>query len=163
MTTLTRILRIDEGNGLAGVVSRNKSSGLLDEELPKCSIAKHVGKNPELSPYISTSTDLNKQKEMIKRKFKKGRSVVNLIVIDVEVLKSFKIEVIDLWDYPFENEKLMKLARAWREIVVKDRIPAEAIIESICFYPDRRTEQIKNPKYAGRKAATPCNLLSMVE
>jgi len=152
---LFRILRPDEENGLGGIVSRNISSGLPVEALPKCSIANHVGDNPELSPYISTSTDLNKQKEMI-HKLIKERPVIYMITIDVKVLKDKGLQVIDLWDY-FKDEKLMKLARAWREVLIKDRIPAEAIIESICFYSDGTTEQFKSPKYVGCMAS-PCNL-----
>ena len=49
---LFRILRPDEGNGLAGVVSRNISSNIPEEQLPKCTIAKP---SPYLSFYLNTS------------------------------------------------------------------------------------------------------------
>ena len=158
---LFRILRPDEVNGLAGVVSRNISSNIPEEQLPPCTIAQHVADNPKLTPYISTSTDLKKQMHFIKKNLFEGRRpAIYMIVIDTVILKRQGSEITNFNNTKIRrkhmggNRKATKYARAWSEVIIRDRIPTEAIIESIrCTYDfcANRVERkiFPNPRYAG--------------
>ena len=162
-----RILRWDEGNGLLGIESRQKSGNYASS----CTVVQHVAENPEITPYISTSTDLKIQERKIKKNFRKqkhhrqnilehGYSVVHMITIDVGLLDSKTINLNKRADREVhqlhlrQNEKAKSYALAWKEFLVKYFIPTEAIIESTRFYYDARSGRIdktttRNPKYAG--------------
>ena len=152
-----RILRWDEGNGLLGIESRQKSGN----HASSCTVVQHVAKNQKITPYISTSTDLKIQERIIKNNILEyGYSVVRMITIDVGLLDSETINLNKLADREVhqldlrQNEKAKSYALAWKEVLVKDFIPTEAIIESTRFYYDARSGRIektttRNPKYAG--------------
>ena len=160
--TLYRIPRRNESKGFAPIESRQKSGN----HASSCTVPQHVAENPVITPYISTSSDFQIQKKKIEenilRNFlKHGRSVdYRLIAIDARLLNS---EIIDLTNpavrrvhqlHLRQNEKAKNYALAWKEVLVKDFIPTEAIIESTRFYYDARSGRIektttRNPKYAG--------------
>ena len=163
---LFRILRLDEGTGLSGVQSRNISSKLPKEKLPHRTIAQHVADNPKLTPYISMSKDLKKQLEMIEQNLVEfGKSAVYMIEIDAEILKRQGSEVTDLSNsevrnlYLDNNLKASNYARAWSEVIIRDRIPTEAVIESSQFYYNVVSNRIerkttRNPRYASFETCT---------
>ena len=92
--------------------------------------------------------------------FEGRRPAIYMIVIDAVILERQGSEITDLTDSKIRNEhmdgnpKAENYALAWKEVIVKHRIPAEAIFESIRFYYDIGTSRVereilRNPRYAG--------------
>ena len=150
---LYRILEPREGDGLTGVESRESRAfhGKKVSKCRSCTIAQHVAENPKITPYISASSDLAHQMKLIRKKLlENGCSEVVMITIDTKTLQRLGSEIIDLSnregrDYFLgDNRKAWNYARAWSEVLVKDQIPKEAVIESTLFYLDESTGQVKS-------------------
>ena len=136
---------IDEGNGLEGLKSRSKYYGQMKpiRQNRRVTVLAHVADNPEMTPWISTSTNKTLQEEKIRKALtdenksgikSKGRYMV---VIDARLLKAKNI--VDLNSEYIRSDLLgtnltaYNAAKDWQEVLVFWEVPKKAILKSLHY------------------------------
>lgn len=161
---------INEGDGLQGLQSR---SLYHNQERPtinqRVQIPLHVASNPERTPWISTSANLDRQdcviRDEIARRLQYTSNVrdIYLVTIDVRYLDANRNRVVNLADSRVRNSLLRvgstanNYARVWDEVLIFWDVPSRAIVSTRRYYMNRYTMQIEyedysNPNYDGRSS-----------
>jgi hypothetical protein len=121
----------------------------------------HVAANPDITHFISTSADQERQINLAITNAERDRRDVYVVVIDIE---AFRSTIVDLSNnanrqhFLTGSHRAMNFARVWSEVLVLDQIPTEAIIETVRYFyvsGEVRFEVTRNPNYTGNNAREP--------
>lgn len=163
----------NEGTGLDGIVSRslrnNRERPTINQRIQ---IPIHVARNPNDTPWISTSANFNLQdctiRRSVERRYKynaRDSHALYLVTIDVRYLavgnqgRLNEPTVVNLDDDRVRNALLssnrqaLNYARSWNEVLIYWAIPSQAIVNSRRYYFNPYTNRveamtpIENPNY----------------
>lgn len=156
--------QIDEGNGLQGLQCRalhlnhETMSDFRQDDLGL--VRNHIEENPDITPWISTSTNLSFLEERMEESllnFSYYPEIRHLVIIDPLLLDTATIDLTDqkVQEKVLVDEKSLNYAKYWKEVLIYEQVPIKAILSSrqyflsndgIFYFKETPNSQYKFPK-----------------